>query len=120
MSITLTAAEINQLIIGGVAVETDAVAAVTNIVIDFVGQTATFQVLKGSIVNGAFIPGQLQQGSFSITISLVTGAWTTTSGLSGALTTQGLSTAISTTNSYRDSTEAMANSIVYNGTLVPW
>lgn len=119
MSITLTAAEVNALVIGGATVETDSSAAVTNMVLDFVANLATFQVLKGTTAGQTFTPGQLQQGSFSVTVNLVTGAWQT-GAQSGTLSPAALTAALLSILTLRNSAESLANSVVLNGTLVPW
>lgn len=122
MSITLNAAQINQLIVGGVSQETDGHAAVCGMSVDFVANTITFTVKKGTTVGAAFTPGNIVMGNLSVTISTVTGAWTVDgSGQSGVIGGAGLTAVQTNMKTWRNQLENFANTqAIMPGTVVAW
>ena len=122
MSITLLAAAINQLIVGGVTIETDGAAAVTGMSVDFVANKVTFQIKKGTVSGPSFTPGQIAVGNLSVTIDASTGAWTVDgSGQSGTLQGAGLTTMQTNMKLYRNQLETFANAqAIMPGTVVAW
>lgn len=122
MSITLNAAQINQLIVGGVTTETDGHAAVTSMMVDFVANTITFLIKKGTTVGVVFTPGSVVQGNLSVTINTVTGAWFVDgSGQTGVIGGSGLTTVQSNMKTWRNQLETFANNqTIMPGTAVAW
>ncbi len=121
MSITLNAAQINQLIIGGVIIETDGAAAVTSMSVDWVANTVTFWIKKGT-VSGIFTPGSIASGNLQVTINALTGAWSVDgSGQSGTLLSAGLTILQTNLKTYRNQLEQFANAnAIMPGTIVAW
>jgi hypothetical protein len=122
MSITLQNAGINQLIVGGVTVETDAASAVTDYAVDLQAGTLTVTLKKGTATGTVFAPGQITSGNVQVIVNLLTGAWTSyPSGLSGTLGASALSTLQAQVVGDRNlfETFAVGNNIM-PGTQVPW
>lgn len=125
MSITLNAAQINSLVVAGVTIETDGVAAVTGIQVDYIASTITFQITMGSLVGSAppvFVPGQIILGNLVAVFNTITGNWYVNgSPLTGTLTGTPLATIQANMRTYRNNAEAFANSLgVVPGTIVTW
>ena len=122
MSITLQAAAVNQLIVGGVTIETDAAAAVTGMSVDWVANTITYFLKKGTVAGAVFTPGQVAMGNLSVTINATTGAWSVDgSGQSGTLSGGALTTVQTNMKAWRNQLESFSNTqAIVPGTLVAW
>jgi hypothetical protein len=70
---------------GGVSVETNAAASVTEISIDFVNKQVTCFLKQGSVSGQNFSAGQFPP-VLHFTINYSTGVWTTSTGLTGQAT----------------------------------
>lgn len=122
MSITLNSSGINQLIIGGVTIETDSYAAVTSYTVDFQAGTLTATIQKGTTSGSTFTPGIIISGNVQIVANLVTGAWFVNgSSLTGTLSANALSTMQSQVVGDRNLFEvfAVGNNIM-PGTQTTW
>jgi hypothetical protein len=123
MSITLTTPF--TVVIGGKQVENDTVGGCTGWSVDAIGGTVTVQLAVGTILDGNLNVGpqaQANQQGVSITVNLTTGAWTSSNGLSGTLTTAQLAAVVAQFLADRNLIEQLAagNSEVMPGTQVPW
>ena len=117
MSITLT--NPTTLSINGLTVESDANAALTYMEVVYPTQVRLFYSY-GSTSGQVFTPGSTV-GKVIVTVNLVTGAWTSTSGTSGTMSGAGLTAlqnaAINLQNAFENF--AVNNSIIA-GTQVAW
>lgn len=120
MSITLNAAAISTLTVGGVTVETDNTDAAMSNHIDFDGNTMFVVVQGGVLASGRLVPGTAGD-SISITINLTSGAWFSNNGRSGTISGATLTNLVTMTKNMRNSIETFAvNNSVVNGTQVTW
>lgn len=117
MSITLTSAA--TAVFNGVTEETDANAAVTYVELAYPNSLRIF-ITFGNTSGETFTPGSVLP-KVIITVSLITGTWTTTTGLSGTLSGAALTSAQTVALNLQNALETFAvnNSIVV-GTEVAW
>jgi hypothetical protein len=122
MSITLNSNAINQLIVGGVTIETDGAIAVTAMRVDFTANTLSFDLQKGTVAGATFTPGQIILGNLSVTIDATTGKWFVNgSGQTGTLSGGGLTTLQGQIKTWRNQLETFSqNQAITSGTVVPW
>lgn len=122
MSITLTSSY--TVSINGQSVESDAVGGATSVQTDFLGNTITFQLVVGSLLNGNINAGPIagtQAQNVYVTINLTTGAWTSTNNKSGIVDPTVLSTLITQIRNNRNAMESFAiTATIMPGTQVPW
>lgn len=119
MSITLSAAQVSVLTIGGVTVETDAGGAATQMQVSFVGPDIVVTLSKGTVSGSNFSAGT--QADITITIHLATGLWQSSSGLSGTLSGAALTNFQTTVKGWRNAIETFAvNNSILPGTQVAW
>jgi hypothetical protein len=108
MSISLPAALQSLLTIGGVNVETDASAAVTNLTVDYVAKTLSFTVKQGTTTGQAFVSGQYPP-YYTFHINLLTGVWSVDgSALTGTLAGATLTNVQTIFLNLRNTTETFA------------
>ena len=119
MSITLSAAQISTVTLGGVTVETDAGGAATQMDVSFAGPDLILVLSKGTVNGSNFANGT--QVDVSITIHLATGLWQSSNGLSGTLSGAALTNFQTTVKGWRNSIETFAvNNNILPGTQVAW
>lgn len=117
MSITLTNAA--SLSLNGSTIESDANSAAVYMEVPF-PDTVRLVFAYGTTAGQTFTQGS-NLGQVSVSISLVTGKWISTNGLSGTLGGGALTTFKSTITGWRNSAETFAvNNSVIVGTTVAW
>ena|ERR1700733_12028130 len=120
MSITLNAAAVTTLTVGGVTKETDNADALIGVVIDYKNNNVTFTIQGGSVAGQVFTPGS-NGDNIQITIDMVLGKWNSSNGLSGTLSGAALTALHNSITTFRNQGEtfATANAIIA-GTQVAW
>ena len=122
MSISLPAAIQTIVNVGGVVIETASHASVTAITIDYVAQALICTVKQGMTTGQKFSPGRFPP-VFTFTINYITGAWLTSSGLSGTASPVALATMKTVFLSFRNSAEVFAvgqTGLFPGASHVPW
>lgn len=92
-------------------VENDTIAAAVTSSTDFLGNTLTFSLVKGSPLAGNINGGAFAQAdgqNVSVTLSLVSGNWTASTGQSGALDGPTLTNIANQSKANRNAMEAFA------------
>lgn len=121
MSISLASGVQTTFTVGGTPTHTANTDAVTGFNIDYIANSVTFTILGGTIAAQTFTPDSVVGDNFSVTFSLTTGNWATSSGLSGNVSLSGLTSIIATLKALRNSSELFAVQITaVNGTQVTW
>jgi hypothetical protein len=117
MSITLTA--LATLGIGGVTVESDANAELYYFELSFPSSVRLFYGF-GTTVGSVFTPGT-QLPKVIVNLSLLTGAWTSSNGLSGTVSGAGFTAVQNDFLALVNVAETFAvNNSIVAGTQVPW
>jgi hypothetical protein len=121
MSITLTNGKLIQ--VNGVTVENDSVGATTVLSVDFFASTVSYTLRTGSLIPGP--PQNLNAGAFgdtvTVTINLISGAWTSSNGLNGTIAAGQLTQIQNQFKGDRNLSEQHAvNQSIMPGTQVPW
>lgn len=122
MSITLPAALQSVFQIGGVTIETDAFAAVTEIDIDYQNKILTMTVQQGTTSGQLFSPGQYPP-VYRFVINMVTGVWFVNgTSLGGTFTSQSIAAISALFLPLRNSGEqfVLQVNLFPSATQVPW
>lgn len=107
--------------ISGSITESDTIGACTYMVVDYRAQTVTFEFRQGVLASGNITAGNYSP-VITMTVSLVTGAWTTSSGQSGTIGAGALASFNSQIKSDRNLVETFAagGSGILPGSQVAW
>jgi hypothetical protein len=118
---TPTQVTASGLLASGVASETDNIAGVSHFTVDFIAGTISFELVLGQLLNGNVNIG-VYVPRIEVTVNLATGAWTTSTGLSGTIASASLTSVISQFASDRNLMEAFAagSSGILPGTQTAW
>jgi len=120
MPTSLTAADVEQISLGGSVVETHDAIAATEMQIDFVHNSITVAFVSGTPANNTYIPG-VHGTAYWVKINTATGDWTSSLGTSGTLTALQLATLNSNLKNSRNGSEGLANLVgIIPGTIVVW
>jgi hypothetical protein len=120
-SITLDSTLVETFQVGGSTVESDTVAALTNVSIDFQAQTVTGTLEMGTLSNGVFTKGP-RSHSLTVTINLANGQVNASDGRPNlTLTAAQISAIQSFLTNFRNSFETfVVNQSIVKGTQVAW
>jgi hypothetical protein len=120
MPITLNAAAITALTVGGVTKETDNSDVMINTIINYTNNNVTFNIQGGTVAGQVFTPGS-NGDNIQITIDTVLGKWNSSNGMSGTLNAAAILALHNAITTFRNQGEtfATANAII-NGTQVAW
>ncbi len=119
MSVQKAAGNIELFTVGGSTVETHDAVGITQVHTLF-PTSMTVVLSDGTPASNAFTTFARAKAA-SMTINLVTGAWTTTAGTSGTLSNGQLNPLNANQRTLRNSLENIANAIgLVPGTLVAW
>jgi hypothetical protein len=118
MSITLTTGKLVQ--VNGATVENNTTGEDMNLDVDYLGNTATFTLKTGTIQAGNLNAG-VYGDTVSVTLNLLTGAYQSTNGVSGTITSTQLQQFNTLLKNVRNGNEAfVAATAIMPGTQVPW
>lgn len=116
--ITLTTGRLVQ--INGVTQENDTQGVNTGFAVEFLGNTATFNLAIGSGAPSSFNIA-VYNLPVAITVNLGSGAWTSTNGFSGTIGAGALANFVAQTKAVRNTVESfVAGNSVMPGTQVAW
>ncbi len=119
MPITLT----NPVVVsqGSNTIESDASAAANHIELNLDQGLAIIRFKNGTLAGGIFTAGTVAPGNVVVTINLITGDWTSSTGQSGTLSGVALQTGQQQVETYANGVESFATSQgIIPGTQVPW
>lgn len=121
MSIGLASNAIESHLIGGVAVETNASAALIGMSVDYNAGMMTWTFTTGTVTNGSITPGA-HSTLKTVTLNLSTGTWQSIQdGTTGTVQAAGLSLLVSSLKNARNGIEQAAIvQGIYSGTPVVW
>ncbi|SRR6266436_342105 len=117
--ITLTTGKL--VAINGVTQENDTIGGIVSMHVDYLAQTVTFVLQIGQLVSNNINVGAYSS-PVTVTINLVTGAWTSSGGQSGTVGAGALTTLNNQFKSDRNAVETFAagGSGILPGTTVAW
>jgi hypothetical protein len=119
MSITLT----NPVTVtaGASTIESDLSSAITFVWIDFVNNILGIIMQNGTVSGSSFTPGAEVPAEVQCTMNLTTGAWTTTTGLSGTANPAVLAAQVAQFQTSRNGGEQFMLAIgAVSGTYTAW
>lgn len=124
MSIALSAATVQQFLVGGVALETNGDAALISTSLDFNSNTMTWTFTTGTRANGSLNPGPHGMTT-SIVLNLTTGVWTNTqTGATGTVQNGAGGPLTILNNGLKNLRNGIENAAIvqsiYDGVQVPW
>lgn len=120
MPISLSAAQVETLTLGGSVVFTHDTEAVSSSQTDFLGLTMTVVFAQGTPASNAFATDGRAK-IHSLNIDLSTGHWNSSTGTSGTLTSPQLTALQTNQRNLKNGLETIANAIgLIPGTVVAW
>lgn len=120
MPISLSAANIETLTLGGVTVSTHDTEAISTSQTDFLGNQITVTFAQGTPASNSFA-SDARAKIHSLTIDMSTGKWNTSTGVTGTLGAGALTTLQTNQRNLKNAMETIANNIgLIPGTVVAW
>ncbi len=120
MSISLLAANQESYVKGGSTIEANNAAALIGINTSFPANQVQFTFSQGTPATNSFVPGP-RSSNPTLSVDLVAGNWTTSTGLSGTLSGAQLTALNTNQRNLRNAVENLANAInMIPGSIVAW